>query len=271
MFPWVDGFHWTFGHILFLTLFGLVLVTVGATVLTAMVRTVLSMRRQRAEAISWHADFNELAASERVCRHQLTGEIEHRECPNGFDCRRCEKHPTFATSKASTDDELFGLSYPANRYYHRGHTWVEVCGDGTLKVGLDEIGKRLMGMPDTVTLPAVGARVQAFGTGWEMSKDGHPVRILAPVDGIVVETGLPEDGWYLRLKLVTDQPDLRHLLHGVEVRAWVGAELERLHLLFAPAGAAAAFADGGVLMHDLISQQPVDRWDAIFGEVFLEP
>jgi hypothetical protein len=47
--------------------------------------------------------------------------------------------------------------------------------------------------------------------------------------------------------------------------------LERLQLAFVPTGAAASLADGGELMHDVISNAPEAAWDSILGEVFLEP
>jgi hypothetical protein len=104
-----------------------------------------------------------------------------------------------------------------------------------------------------------------------MKKDGVEVRILAPIDGKVIETGGPDDDWYLRVKPGTCPPDLRHLLRGGEVNAWVRRELERLQLLFAPAGAHPALADGGVLVHDLITREPTARWDRLAGAVFLDP
>jgi hypothetical protein len=99
-----------------------------------------------------------------------------------------------------------------------------------------------------------------------MRKDGLDVRVLCPVDGVVLQTGGPEDDWYLRVQPLTKPADLRHLLRGDEVRAWVGKEIERLQLLDS-----ATLADGGVLVDEFIHEVPESRRDQLLGEVFLEP
>ena len=54
-----------------------------------------------------------------------------------------------------------------------------------------------------------------------LRKDGLEVRVLCPVDGVVLQTGGPEDNWYLRVQPATKPPDLRHLLRG-EGAGWSG-------------------------------------------------
>jgi hypothetical protein len=223
------------------------------------------------DAIRWKEEFHDLPESDRSCRHELTGELKARTCPNAFDCRSCGTHGSFVPLGEIAEREIYGLPYAPERLYHRGHTWVEPQDDGTVLVGLDEIAQRLMGEPDRVELPAAGTAVEANGTGWRMFKNGYPARVLAPVDGDVVETGGPDVGYYLRLKPRNSENAFRHLLRGQEVKAWVGRELERLQMAFAPAGAAVSLADGGELMHDVISNAPEASWDAILGQVFLEP
>ncbi len=44
MFPGIDGFHWTFGHILFLSLFFVVVMTIATTVISAIWRTTQDFR-----------------------------------------------------------------------------------------------------------------------------------------------------------------------------------------------------------------------------------
>jgi hypothetical protein len=260
MFPGVNGFHWTVGHVLFVTIFASVMLVIASTAIAAMLRARRDVRSGRLEPIRWHADWEDLPERDRRCRHDIAGEVIYRVCPHGFDCRGCGDHPRFGGTDAA-----------ATRYYHRGHTWVEIQEDGTAIVGLDEIGRRLIGRPEIVQLPPPGAALVTNGIGWRMSKHGVEVRILAPIDGEVIETGGPDDDWYLRIRPSTNPPDLRHLLRGSEVSAWVRRELERLQLLFTPEGAHPSLADGGELMHDLIAQQPTAKWDRIVGAVFLDP
>jgi glycine cleavage system H lipoate-binding protein len=273
MFPGVDGFHWTFGHIFFISVFLCVVTALAGVAIVSLARAGRDFRDGRGEAIRWAAEFSDLPRSDRTCRHALTGEAPDRICPNAFDCRACAEHPRFqarrrARTTPANTGMLFGLSYPDHRYYHRGHTWVEEQPDGTLLVGLDSIGVSMIGEPDAVKLPGAGSALRVNGEGWRMWKDGLEVRVLSPVDGTVLQTG-PQDNWYLRVKPRSNPADLRHLLRGEEVRAWIGKELERLQL--AASTDIPALADGGVLVNDFLSELPVAARDVVLGEMFLEP
>lgn len=274
MFPFVDGFHWTFGHILFLTAFGIVAAVMAVTLFVVVQRVMENYRKKRVADIQWHSDFHDLSERDRRCRHELAGRVQTRECHRGFDCGHCAEHPAFANIQPATTAlslEAFGLDFPSDRFYHRGHTWVRLEEDGTLTVGLDDLGRRLLGMPDHVELPRPGDEVQVNGAAWYAIRNGAPVRILSPVDGTVVATGGPGEDWYLRIRPLRPNPNLAHLLRGAEVSAWLRRELERLQILVAPAGAGAALADGGVLMDDLPQAQPDADWDAVYGKMFLAP
>jgi glycine cleavage system H lipoate-binding protein len=155
--------------------------------------------------------------------------------------------------------------------YHRGHAWARREEDGTFTIGLDDFGSRLVGIPDSVDLPAPGTRVRTSGTGLSMTKNGSRLRVLVPIDGTVVEHGCAEKGWFMRIR--PDSPDVStdHLLKGNEIYPWVRRELERLQIALGPAGSAARLADGGELIHDVSTQIPAVEWEAICGEIFLQP
>jgi hypothetical protein len=100
-------------------------------------------------------------------------------------------------------------------------------------------------------------------------RGGAEVRVLAPVDGKVLETGGPAQGWYLRVRPET--LDVRHLLRGAEVRPWVMREMDRLQLALARQSGALAMADGGVPMENIPAACPEVDWASLSGEMFLEP
>jgi hypothetical protein len=267
MFPGVDGFHWTFGHIFFISVFLTIVAAIAMVAIVSILRAGRDVADGRAEPIRWAGDFRELPDGDRKCRHALTGEAPERVCPNAFDCRSCVNHPKFRQARTGEGpDMLFGMNYPNHRYYHRGHTWMALQPDSTVLVGLDAIGHQMIGEPDAVKVPAPGSKIRNNGEGWRMRKHGLEVRVLSPVDGTVLQTGGPEDDWYLRVQPASKPPDLRHLLRGDEVRAWVGRELERLQLAVAP-----ALADGGVLVEDFLGELPPALRDKVLGEIFLEP
>jgi glycine cleavage system H lipoate-binding protein len=277
MLPWIYGFHWSPATIIFLGAFYTVVVVIAATLIRVGFRSWRDMRLQRADSIRWHSDFHDLPLRDRACRHELTGELKHRECTNAFECATCGTHKKFMARRAEltqlqpVESEIFGLSFPPGRLYHRGHTWAKCEPDGTVTVGLDELGRRLLGTPDKVDLPLPGVRLHTNGTAWRVEKRGADVRVLSPVDGEVVAAGGPGQDWYLKLKPVNGHMDVSHLLSSLEVKPWIMRELERLQIALGGNASSASLADGGVPVEDIAAAYPGANWDAVCGEMFLEP
>ncbi|MDZ4797372.1 MAG: glycine cleavage system protein H [Bryobacteraceae bacterium] len=272
MFPNVSGWSWTPLHVTFVTIFLTVAAVMAGTLLLAAWRAWRDVRRGRAESIRWHSEFEDLPLADRTCRHVLTNEFLHRTCDQGFDCRECATHARWTENHpaaAAVDFEVAGLKYPADRMYHRGHTWVKVEDGGTLLIGPDALSERMFGRIGSLTLPAVGTTLHACAPAWTIRSRGDTFRVLSPVDGEVVEQGGPEQACYLRVRPSEHPPALTHLLRGSEVRPWVLRELERLQLLVSPG--LPSLADGGVLAEDLPAMSPDVNWPAVWGQMLLEP
>jgi hypothetical protein len=264
MFPGVDGFHWSATHIIFLSAFGMVLTTLLVTLTIAAFRTVRSIRGGQATAIAWHADFEDLPLNERRCRHAFDGSAPDRICNRGFDCRECETHPKLVAMRSeSMDDDL------SARLYHRGHTWVLPQTDGTALIGLDELGSRVIGMPDMVTLPASGTKLTLNGPAWEMTRQDHRIVVRSPLDCEVIENGDPECEWLLRVKVAPHPAPYRHLLSGLEADRWIGSETDRLLNMTTGGSVGTVLADGGALVSDLRGALPEAPWDEISSAIFL--
>ncbi len=290
MLPWVYGFTWQTGNVIFLTAFYAVAAIIFATFGVAGARAIRDLRSNHIDEIKWHVDFNELPDFAKSCRHVFTGELNHRVCPNEFDCRTCKLHANLAMVSRLTDasdspesgnlrkvaNSIFGLDMPAGRLYHRGHTWVRKESDGTLAIGLDDFGERVVGGVAEPELPAIGTVVAVNGTGWFFrsgTSGGNgelKVRVLSPVEGEVVAVGGRDSGFYLKVKPGNDC-DLRHLLKGSEIRPWIMREIERLETLLTAGRMEVSLADGGELVEDLPANYPGVKWDGILGETFLEP
>jgi glycine cleavage system H lipoate-binding protein len=269
MFPWVDGFHWSPGHIIFLSLFFAVVLTILSTLIRAVWRTASDFQTHRATEMCWRLNFAELPEAERTCRHQFAGRVPHRTCDNAFDCRHCAQYEHFAALPAKNSSWNVGLNLPDNLLYHRGHTWVRPEDDGTLTVGLDDFAHHLIGHPDSVQLPAKGSKTETNGIAWRMMKNGHEIRVRAPLDGTVVATGGNKDDWYVKLR--PQKPaNLRHLLRGAEAAGWLSGEIERLQRQFSAPDAQHCLADGGTLLPELMDAMPAKDWDAVLAATFLE-
>ena len=258
MFPGVYGFTWDAGNLIFLGLFFTVVAVIATTVTIATLRTRRDMRLGKEEAIRWSEDFHTLPLALRACRHELTGELRHRSCPNGFDCRACEVHGRFVQAEGSRGNE---------ELYHRGHTRVRKDSDGNYLIALTEFGRKVFGTPEAISLPAPGSRVRVNGKAWMMRRNGQEVRILSPLDGVVIAQGTAGDDWCLKLAPIDGS--IAHLLNEKEADAWRTRELERLQILLG-GKASPALADGGELVDDLPAQYPEANWDDVWGQVFLE-
>jgi hypothetical protein len=273
MFPGIDGFHWTVGHVVFLSLFFAVVVTILATILSAAWRTARDFHTNQGIELCWKADFAELPESDRHCRHELAGRVISRTCDNAFDCRHCDKYSQFAVLPATGVVHSLGLNYPQDRFYHRGHTWVKPSEDGTFTIGLDELADRLIGLPDSATMPELGSEIEINQTAWRMRKNGNEIQVRAPIEGTVVGVGGPQEGWYLKIRPRLNPHDpatLRHQLRGPEVHGWLRRELERLQMQLRAPHTPPSLADGGVLMPGLMDAVPEADWDTVLADTFLE-
>jgi glycine cleavage system H protein len=269
MFPWVDGFHWSPGHIVFLSLFFAALLVIFSTVVSAVWRTAADFRAHRATELCWHETFAALPEAERHCRHQFAGRVPWRICDNGFDCRSCKRYPDFAALPAKPSSQNAGVSYSDELLYHRGHTWVEPQADGTFTVGLDDFARHLIGKPDSVELPPAGTEIERDGIAWRMKKNDHAIRVRAPIDGTVLCTGKGGKAWYLKIR--PRQPVyLCHLLGGAEVPGWLTSELDRARLQLAEPSAKPCLNDGGVLLPDWMDAVPEADWETVLAATFLD-
>src|ERR1035437_10042921 len=129
MLPWNYGFHWNTGTMIFMGAFYTVVVIVASTVINAALRSRRALRARQVERIRWDSDFHDLPARDRQCRH-------------AFDCRQCETHAKLVANHAlaqapEPEEDIFGMAFPLDRVYHRGHTWVHSEPDGTVTVGPD--------------------------------------------------------------------------------------------------------------------------------------
>ncbi len=273
MFPGIDGFHWTVGHVVFLCLFFAVVLTILATVASAAWRTANDFRGHRANDLCWKADFAELPEADRRCRHELAGRVISRTCDNQFDCRHCENYSHFAVLPATGLTQDLGLDYPADRFYYRGHTWVKVEQDGTVNIGLDALAEHVIGDPDAVVTPEAGNEIALNQVAWRIKKNGNEICVRAPLEGTVISVGGQSDRWLLKIRPRCDLKDpksLRHLLRGREVHGWMWRELERLQLQLRPVGTQPSLADGGVLVHGLMDALPDSDWNTVLADTFLE-
>lgn len=274
MFPWVYGFEWNPGYLIFLGVFFTVAVVVAGTVIAALWRSFRAVRKQQAGRVYWHGVFEDLTPEERLCRHAITGELPERCCDREFDCRGCRMHARLLYSDDAAAGaagaglaEVCGLAVPLDRYYHRGHTWVREAEDGTLDVGLDDLGQRLLGVDGRIELPAPGTEVRVNEPAFLVRRNGVEARVLSPVDGTVMGPG--GNGALIRVRPAEGFRTV-HLLRGSEAAAWMRHELDRLQMALAAACGSVTLADGGAVAEDLGRCLTAREFDTACGLAFLD-
>lgn len=275
MLPWVYEFHWSPFHVTFLLVFFSVFVTVATTLVLALRRTNAAAENGTTPSILWHSQFEDLSKSQRACRHNMTGEIPNRVCSNGFDCAQCAVHQEILRNSAVATVEhrpetILGLSFPTDRFYHRGHTWVRKNADGNFEVGMDEFARRVLGSRNETILPNVGEKLTVNGPAWSVKVGAIGVPVLSPVAGEVVAVGNEKSDWTITVRPTAAAFSLDHLLRGKEVHAWIVREMERLQLSLKDTTVGATLADGGELSPDLPRYFPAKTMNVVFGEIFLD-
>ena len=157
------------------------------------------------------------------------------------------------------------------RYYHPGHTWVELkSDDGTAEIGTDSFTRKIMGSIEQITLPQTGQMVQQGSPLWTLSHGTRRLTQISPVSGKVVEVNGPEknkEGWLVKIKPVDLRRNLNNLLHGDIVRYWQDWSKTQFVLKFTDSDIP-VYQDGGELRNDVSEIIPDSQWEKIQQEFF---
>lgn len=164
---------------------------------------------------------------------------------------------------------------PAGVFLDRGHTWLHVRPEGSVRVGASALAMKALGRPEALRLPAVGTLVQKGAPLFEVTVAGRSATFRAPLSGVVraANSGLAESpegalqrpftAWFVEL-----QPEsLSEALGGLHVAdkaaSWARAEYNRLKDLLVGLSAAGspAMADGGAPVEGVLAALPRADWD----------
>lgn len=152
-----------------------------------------------------------------------------------------------STAKMGDAEGTLEVIVPRTLFFHPGHTWARLDGDGRVTVGIDDLARTLVGNLSTVELPTVGTTVNAGEPAFAIGQGPRRVAFAAPVSGTVVDTNAAlgmdpvrlrwrpyKEGWVVRLAPGDRLPtELAGLKIGIDAARWMRSELERLDQLFA--------------------------------------
>lgn len=148
---------------------------------------------------------------------------------------------------------------PAGLLYGRGHTWLSIRGDGSLRVGIDDFLNFAMGPVQEVSFLAPGTRVKKGDPIARLRQHDVSVWVKSPITGRVKDSNydVPADalrsdpyerGWLVDLEADHVTPDLGGLALGARVAEWFKSEALRYGRFLAglrPALAWPTLQDGG--------------------------
>lgn len=177
--------------------------------------------------------------------------------------------------------EVGGFLLHPGLHYHSGHTWVMPRRNGTVRVGIDDFGRRLVDGIREVKLPSKGSEVMEGEVAVRLECGEKEAKLLSPVDGVVVdvnealttEGALPAEveqdpygsGWLFSV-MVPDEKFAR-LPTRAAAREWLKWEVDRLSLLLhRDLGLMAA--DGGDLISKPSEMLNNEQWQALTRTFF---
>jgi glycine cleavage system H lipoate-binding protein len=237
---------------------------------------------KRGSIISWKDKMKMLPSWKRPCIHHMKGRIAFRPCDREYRCGDCEfdqyfqdQYAVYAMVKPVDFLDVEGFKIPQGYYLHRGHAWVKIEDDQSVRVGMDDFASRLLGPFDGVETPLMGGKVAQDGAHIILKRGAQEAKMLCPVSGVVTEinTRVREEGdlvgedpyaagWFMRIYAPELRRDLRTLLMGQENRDHLKHEVDRVYR-FIEREAGPLAVDGGQLAQNLakgVPQVPWTRW-----------
>ncbi len=74
---------------------------------------------------------------------------------------------------------------PGGVFISEGHTWASISQDGTVKVGLDDFAKKLIGNIEDIEFPNLGMSIAKGQPLFSIKQNKKSIKFLSPVSGVV--------------------------------------------------------------------------------------
>jgi glycine cleavage system H lipoate-binding protein len=212
------------------------------------------------------------------CVWMAAGVLSYRLCDREFDCDRClvdralreggspslkdaamDLAPSASTATAPT---VSGLRFSRAGFYHASHLWSRVEGGGTVRIGIDDLARRVLGRVEEIAIPQAETSLRLEQKVLSFRGEAGKIDLPMPISGTALarnEELLADPGklqrpphqevWLLRARPDRLQEDLSGLFYGHRVVAWLRGEIEKVKdkLLAAQAVEAGSLPDGGSL------------------------
>jgi len=236
----------------------------------------------RDRIVFWKDRLRELPSWKQPCLHHMKGRIDFRTCTHDYQCGNCEfdqyfsdQYTVHAVVQPVDVLDIKGFKIPHGYYLHRGHTWVKIEEDATVRIGLDDFALRLLGPPDRIEAPLMGKAVQRDSGDILLSRGSNTARVQSPISGVVTDINpkLREkghlatrdpytQGWVMRLHSSELRHDLKNLMIGEQAGEFLDGEIDSLYRVIEEEVGPLA-ADGGYLGDDIYGNLPRTSWQKL--------
>lgn len=143
-----------------------------------------------------------------------------------------------ATTKESTSEHEFNV--PAGIFVAPQHTWVNIEMNGTVRVGLDDFVRKIIGEIDKVVLPVVNTVIKKGDVLFSITHKNHSFEIPSPISGKVTLVNMEhiehpewivakpfELSWMVCLEPSNLSDELHSLKIGEGTIKWYEEEIEK--------------------------------------------
>jgi glycine cleavage system H protein len=167
------------------------------------------------------------------------------------------------------------------RYYHPGHTWVELKGeDQSAEIGPDSFTQKIMGPVEEIELPHTGQIIHQGNPLWTFIRGKRRLTQVSPITGKVMEVNAevannktsatqPADGttWMIKIHPLEVRQNLNNLMQGALARRWQDMTKTLFtQNFFSQLGP--VYQDGGELADDVNQKITDEQWNKIQSEFF---
>ena len=170
---------------------------------------------------------------------------------------------------------------PEDYCFHPGHTWVVDEGRQNARVGIDAFAGNLFGKIDAIEVTDLNRWVRQGQPLCTITRDGRSVEMLCPIEGVLVSVNhevlknpnlIVEDpyrnGWLCSIKAPEMSTNVKNLLRGPIVPAWMQNSLARIGAMVQQMNPALA-QDGGLPVKGLLFQVDANAQRQLAKEFFL--
>jgi glycine cleavage system H lipoate-binding protein len=175
------------------------------------------------------------------------------------------------------------VSAPAGLYYDTTHTWTFMEDNGSLKVGIDDFLRHILGQVSKIGLKPAGVKIYKGEPLASINSDGKRLVIKSPVSGTIVDRNINIDSFPGQNELIQDwlyviepsnwKREMEFLFLAGQYKSWLRDEFNRLKDFLAktlhnhaPQFVPVVMQDGGELAEGFMADLGPEIWEDFQSE-----